>query len=38
MMRFQKGQAPVPHILEIGASQGKPATNVPGLWALPVWR
>ena len=38
MMRFQKGQAPVPHILEIGASQGKPATKVPGLWALPVWR
>jgi hypothetical protein len=38
MMQFQTGKAPVPVVLPIGASSGKPATTAPGLWALPSWR
>jgi hypothetical protein len=38
MMHFRKGLAPVPTILQIGESAGKPAVTAPGLWALPAWR
>jgi hypothetical protein len=38
MMHFQPGQAPVPVVLPIDASQGKPASTAPGLWAMPAWR
>jgi hypothetical protein len=38
MMHFQTGKAPVPVVLPIEGSQGKPATTAPGLWALPAWR
>ena len=38
MMRFETGKAPVPVVLPIDSSEGKPATTAPGLWALPAWR
>jgi hypothetical protein len=38
MIRFAKGQPPVPTILNLGESEGKAAINDPGLWAFPAWR
>ena len=38
MMRFETGKAPVPLVLPIDGSIGKPATTAPGLWAMPGWR
>lgn len=38
MMHFQEGSGPVPKILPIDASRGKPASSTAGLWALPSWR
>jgi Tol biopolymer transport system component len=38
MMHFEPEKGPVPVVLPIDAGQGKPATTVPGLWAMPAWR
>lgn len=37
-MRFEKGKAPVPMVMPLGASEGRPLTEMKGLWSLPAWR
>jgi hypothetical protein len=37
-MHFLRGAAPVPTVIAIGESSGKPVVESPGLWSLPCWR
>jgi hypothetical protein len=38
MMKFDPQTGPRPMVLEWGASEGKPATTMDGLWSMPAWR
>lgn len=38
MMRFEKGKLPVPTLLDIGKSSGRPISKLEGLWAMPAWK
>ncbi len=37
-MHFVRGAAPVPTLIPIGETSGKPVVPAPGLWSLPCWR
>jgi len=38
MMYFQKGNAPVPTLLDFGKTSGRVLTEAAGLWAMPQWK